>query len=88
MTDTVPATLAADPTSGRPPACDIAVVGGGAAGLHVALEAADAGGRVTVVSRTPLLSCAVTPRAGWVTSASSTVRSSTSTWMVAKERGS
>ena len=54
MTDTVPATLAADPTSGRPPACDIAVVGGGAAGLHVALEAADAGGRVTVVSRTPL----------------------------------
>ena len=36
------------------PACDVAVVGGGAAGLHVALEAAEAGGRVAVVSRKPL----------------------------------
>jgi L-aspartate oxidase len=36
------------------PACDIAVVGGGAAGLHVALEASALGGRVTVVSRKPL----------------------------------
>lgn len=54
MVDTVPANLAADPTPSGPPACDVAVVGGGAAGLHVALEAADAGGRVTVVSRTPL----------------------------------
>jgi L-aspartate oxidase len=35
-------------------ACDIAVVGGGAAGLHVALEAAEAGGRVIVISRKPL----------------------------------
>ncbi len=34
--------------------CDVAVVGGGAAGLHVALEAATAGGRVTVISRKPL----------------------------------
>jgi L-aspartate oxidase len=33
---------------------DVAVVGGGAAGLHVALEAAEAGGRVVVVSRKPL----------------------------------
>jgi len=32
----------------------VAVVGGGAAGLHVALEAADAGGRVVVISRKPL----------------------------------
>ena len=36
------------------PECDVAVVGGGAAGLHVALEAAALGGRVTVVSRKPL----------------------------------
>jgi L-aspartate oxidase len=34
--------------------CDVAVVGGGAAGLHVAIEAADQGGRVTLVSRKPL----------------------------------
>jgi len=32
----------------------VAVVGGGAAGLHVALEAAEAGGSVTVISRKPL----------------------------------
>ncbi|MFL5870730.1 MAG: L-aspartate oxidase [Solirubrobacterales bacterium] len=34
--------------------CDVIVVGGGAAGLHVALEAAEAGARVTLVSRKPL----------------------------------
>lgn len=33
---------------------DVAVVGGGAAGLHVALEAAAAGARVCLVSRKPL----------------------------------
>ena len=33
---------------------DLAIVGGGAAGLHVALEAAEAGGRVVVISRKPL----------------------------------
>jgi L-aspartate oxidase len=33
---------------------DLAIVGGGAAGLHVALEAAGAGARVVVVSRKPL----------------------------------
>ena len=33
---------------------DVAVVGGGAAGLHVALEAAEAGGSVVVISRKPL----------------------------------
>ena len=43
----MPETLATEP-------CDVAVVGGGAAGLHVALEAAEAGGRVVVVSRKPL----------------------------------
>ena len=35
-------------------AADVAVVGAGAAGLHVALEAAEAGGRVVVISRKPL----------------------------------
>jgi len=54
VADTVLATLAAEHTPALPAPCDVAVVGGGAAGLHVALEAADAGGRVTVVSRTPL----------------------------------
>ncbi|MDQ3102615.1 MAG: FAD-dependent oxidoreductase, partial [Actinomycetota bacterium] len=34
--------------------CDVAVVGAGAAGLFVALEAAEAGGRVVLVSRKPL----------------------------------
>ncbi|HEX2129577.1 MAG TPA: FAD-dependent oxidoreductase [Solirubrobacterales bacterium] len=34
--------------------CDVAVVGGGAAGLHVALEARSRGARVVVVSRKPL----------------------------------
>ena len=34
--------------------CDVVIVGGGAAGLHVALEAAEAGGRVAIVSRKPL----------------------------------
>ncbi len=34
--------------------CDIAVVGGGAAGLHVALEAAEAGAETVLVSRKPL----------------------------------
>ena len=34
--------------------CDVAVVGGGAAGLHVALEAAAAGARTVLVSRKPL----------------------------------
>ncbi len=33
---------------------DLAVVGAGAAGLHVALEAAEAGGRVVIISRKPL----------------------------------
>ena len=33
---------------------DVAVVGGGAAGLHAALEAAEAGARVVVISRKPL----------------------------------
>jgi L-aspartate oxidase len=33
---------------------NLAVVGGGAAGLHVALEAAEAGGRVVMISRKPL----------------------------------
>jgi L-aspartate oxidase len=33
---------------------DVAVIGGGAAGLHVSLEAAAAGARVTLVSRKPL----------------------------------
>jgi L-aspartate oxidase len=33
---------------------DVAVVGAGAAGLHVALEAAETGGRVVVISRKPL----------------------------------
>jgi L-aspartate oxidase len=37
--------------SGR---CDVAVVGGGAAGLWVALQAAELGAAVTLVSRTPL----------------------------------
>jgi L-aspartate oxidase len=35
-------------------ACDVVVVGGGAAGLHVALEAAAEGARVVLVSRKPL----------------------------------
>ena len=43
-----------DQTSEALADCDVAVVGGGAAGLHVALEAAEAGGRVTVVSRKSL----------------------------------
>ena len=34
--------------------CDVAVVGGGAAGLHAAFEAAAAGGRVVLISRKPL----------------------------------
>ena len=34
--------------------CDVAIVGGGAAGLHVALEAAEAGAQVVLVSRKPL----------------------------------
>jgi L-aspartate oxidase len=34
--------------------CDVVIVGGGAAGLHVALEAAGRGARVTLVSRKPL----------------------------------
>lgn len=46
---TLPALTPADPH-----ACDVAVIGGGAAGLHVALEAAAEGGRVIVVSRKPL----------------------------------
>lgn len=37
-----------------PQKADLAVVGGGAAGLHVALEAAEAGARVALVSRKPL----------------------------------
>jgi L-aspartate oxidase len=34
--------------------CDVAVVGGGAAGLYAALTAADAGAEVTMISRKPL----------------------------------
>jgi L-aspartate oxidase len=34
--------------------CDVAVIGGGAAGLYVALHAASEGGRVVLVSRKPL----------------------------------
>ena len=34
--------------------CDVVVIGGGAAGLHVALEAAEAGAAVVLVSRKPL----------------------------------
>ena len=34
--------------------CDVVVIGGGAAGLHVALEAADTGAAVILVSRKPL----------------------------------
>ncbi len=48
-----PPTLSAT-TPADPHACDVAVIGGGAAGLHVALEAAAAGGRVVVISRKPL----------------------------------
>ena len=43
--------LSRDPS--REPA-DVAVVGAGAAGLHAALEAAEAGARVVVISRKPL----------------------------------
>ena len=43
----MPQALATEP-------CDVAVVGGGAAGLHAALEAAEAGARVVVISRKPL----------------------------------
>ncbi len=39
---------------GQRPPCDIVVVGGGGAGLHSALKAAEAGASVTVVSRKPL----------------------------------
>jgi L-aspartate oxidase len=46
--------LASPTPSDALPACDVAVVGGGAAGLHAALEAAELGARVTVVSRKPL----------------------------------
>src|SRR5687767_9891847 len=48
-----PATLAtpSPPDRGSP---DVAIVGGGAAGLHVALEAARAGARVALISRKPL----------------------------------
>ena len=48
-----PATLASSSPADRGPH-DIAVVGGGAAGLHVALEAARAGARVALISRKPL----------------------------------
>lgn len=51
--NTVPGSLSAAARSETDP-CDVAVIGGGAAGLHVALEAAAAGGRVVVVSRKPL----------------------------------
>ena len=45
--------MPATPSAASSPA-DVAVVGGGAAGLYIALEAADAGGRVILVSRKPL----------------------------------
>ena len=52
--DTVAATVcpSADPEAVL--ACDVLVIGGGAAGLHVALEAAGEGARVVLVSRKPL----------------------------------
>jgi L-aspartate oxidase len=46
-----PHSPSSDPADGP---ADVAIVGGGAAGLHVALEAAEAGGRVIVISRKPL----------------------------------
>jgi L-aspartate oxidase len=51
--DTVPGHL---PAAAHPSAetFDVAVVGGGAAGLHVALEAAGEGARVALISRKPL----------------------------------
>src|SRR5699024_11034481 len=49
-----PPTLAATAPPEALPGCDVAIVGGGAAGLHAALEAAELGARVTVVSRKPL----------------------------------
>jgi L-aspartate oxidase len=56
MRDTVLADLT--PLPSRPERftgfADLAVVGGGAAGLHVALEAAEADGRVVMISRKPL----------------------------------
>jgi L-aspartate oxidase len=41
-------------TGTEPDRCDVAVVGGGAAGLWVALQAAEAGARVVLLSRTVL----------------------------------
>ncbi len=56
MRGTVLADLSQSETSYTHPAqrADLAVVGAGAAGLHVALEAAEAGGRVVIISRKPL----------------------------------
>jgi L-aspartate oxidase len=51
--DTVPGHLSAG-AHPSPERFDVAVVGGGAAGLHVALEAASAGARVALISRKPL----------------------------------
>ncbi|MGH2955083.1 MAG: L-aspartate oxidase [Solirubrobacterales bacterium] len=42
------------PRPGATSEADLAIVGGGAAGLHVALEAAGAGARTVIVSRKPL----------------------------------
>jgi L-aspartate oxidase len=43
-----------DSEEAAPLQCDVAVIGGGAAGLHIALEAAARGASVRLVSRTPL----------------------------------
>jgi L-aspartate oxidase len=55
--DTVPGHLHAA-THPSTESYDVAVVGGGAAGLHVALEAAGDGARVALVSRKPLVESA------------------------------
>ena len=46
--------MSSSPSPNAPLTCDVVVVGGGAAGLHVALEAAGEGTRVVLVSRKPL----------------------------------
>ncbi len=50
----VPSPPSPAPSGGGEPRYDVAVIGGGAAGLHVALEAAAEGARVALVSRKPL----------------------------------
>lgn len=52
--DTVPGQLSAASRSDSSPGFDVAVVGGGAAGLHAALETAGLGARVALIARKPL----------------------------------